>query len=296
MTSNSEIELHQPQSPLADQMKYAQAVSSANLLPAAYRGKPADIMLAMGLGQAMGLSPAESMYRIDVIQGKPTASAELIASNVRKAGHKLRMKVTENPPSATCTIIRSDDPDEPISITRDVAWARQMDLLGKDNYKKQPSTMLAWRAISACARLACSEALYGVNYTADEMYDLSVPGEVIEPRTGLGAALAAQGTSDPDPGDSPPVEPDAAPSPADQGESSGSEPRLLSNKTKFGRAFYARVGERNFETDAARLEYIVEAIGRFVESTKEMTEAEAAIVMRRLDEEDGITDADEVQS
>ena len=86
----TEIELHQPTGTLTEQMDYARAVSSAQLLPQAYRNKPADIMLAVGLGQSMGLSPAESLYRIDVIQGKPTASAELIAANVRKAGHKLR--------------------------------------------------------------------------------------------------------------------------------------------------------------------------------------------------------------
>src|SRR5690349_637624 len=112
------------QAPLAVQMDYARAVSVANLLPQAYRNKPADIMLAVGLGSAMGLSPAESLYRIDVIQGKPTASAELIAANVRKAGHRLRVKGDDS--SCTATIIRSDDPDFEFTVTRDVAWAQAM--------------------------------------------------------------------------------------------------------------------------------------------------------------------------
>jgi hypothetical protein len=71
---------------LRDVMDYARAVQSAQMLPDNYRGKPADIMLAVGLGSSMGLSPAESLYRIAVIKGKPTASAELIAANVRKRG------------------------------------------------------------------------------------------------------------------------------------------------------------------------------------------------------------------
>jgi hypothetical protein len=180
----TEIEIHRGSNDLAVQMDYARAVSSAALLPQAYRGKPADIMLAVGLGQSMGLSPAESLYRIDVIQGKPTASAELIAANVRKAGHKLRVRGDET--SATATIVRSDDPDFEFTVTRDQAWAQAMGLVGKDNYKKQPGTMLQWRAITAVARLACPEALYGVAYTADEMTDL--PGA--RPASGgLGAAL-----------------------------------------------------------------------------------------------------------
>src|SRR5690349_1720478 len=154
---------------LADQMRYAEVVSNANLLPPAYRGKPADILLAVGLGQSMGLSPAESLYRIDVIQGKPTASAELIAANVRKAGHKLRVRVDEKALSVTATIVRADDPDYEPTVTRDMQWAKRMGLDSKDNYKKQPTTMLQWRAVSAVARQACPEALYGVAYTADEI-------------------------------------------------------------------------------------------------------------------------------
>lgn len=165
---------------LAAQKDFALTVTSGDgspralaqsILPEQYRGNPANVMIAVGLGQSMGLSPAESLYRISVIKGKPSASAELIASNVRKAGHKLRVRVTENPPSATCTIIRADDPDEPTVITRDMEWASRMGLAGEHNYKKQPSTMLSWRAITACARLACPEALYGVAYTPDEIED-----------------------------------------------------------------------------------------------------------------------------
>src|SRR5690606_22089740 len=110
--SMTEIEL--PQAPaatnLTESMDYARAVSSAALLPEAYRGKPADIMLAVGLGQAMGLSPAESLYRIAVIKGKPTASAELIASNVRRAGHILRVHVDEAGMRVKASIFRADDP------------------------------------------------------------------------------------------------------------------------------------------------------------------------------------------
>ena len=162
---------------IGDQMAFAQEASSANIIPEVYRGKPANVLIAVGFGQSMGLSPAESLYRINVIQGKPTASAELIAAQVRKAGHKLRLSKDEGAQSVTCTIVRADDPKYPISVTRDKEWAKSMQLAGKDNYRKQPLTMLTWRAITACAREACPEALYGVAYTPDEMYDMDAPEE-----------------------------------------------------------------------------------------------------------------------
>lgn len=186
------ITKHETATDLGEQIRFAQAVvarpegAAASLLPQAYRDNPGNVLLAVGLGSSMGLSPAESLYRIDVIQGKPTASAELIASNVRKAGHKLRVETDEHAMRVTATIIRADDPDFPHVVTRDMEWAKAMGLTSKDNYKKQPLTMLEWRAISACARKACSEALYGVAYTSDEMYD---DGGVRPGRVGLGDVL-----------------------------------------------------------------------------------------------------------
>lgn len=157
---------------LAEQMQWCKAASVAGILPAAYKGKPADMLVAVGFGQSMGLSPSESLYRINVIQGKPTMSAELISAQVRKAGHKLRIKKDEKNQSVTVQIVRADDPEWPFEVTRDKKWAAEMGLSGKDNYKKQPMTMLTWRAITACAREACPEALFGVAYTPDEMHDL----------------------------------------------------------------------------------------------------------------------------
>ncbi len=172
---------------MEDELSFAQTVADSSLLPQAYRGNPANVLIAVNLGQAMGLGPAESLYRINVIQGKPTASAELIAAQVRKAGHKLRIDKDEARQSVTATIVRCDDPDYPISETRDAAWAKSMGLASKDNYKKQPMTMLTWRAITAAAREACPEALYGVAYTPDEMTDFQP-----EPRAAEASAAPAK--------------------------------------------------------------------------------------------------------
>lgn len=159
----------QPQLTLAEQMQYANTISKGSLVPKAYQGSPANILIAMDFGRSMGLSPAESLYRITVINGKPTASAELIAANVRRAGHKLRVKKDEQARKATVEIVRADDPDYTFSVTWDMAKAQQAQLSGKENWKKYPMAMLTARAITECARDACPEALYGVVYTGEEM-------------------------------------------------------------------------------------------------------------------------------
>lgn len=168
----------QQQITLQDQMAFAKAVCQSDIIPTVYRGKPANILVAVGYGAPLGLTPMQSLQDISVINGKPTASASFIASHVRMAGHKLRIKKDEKTLSVTATIVRSDDPDYPISVTRDKAWAQQMGLLNKDNYRKQPLTMLTWRAITAVAREACPEILYGVQYSPDELHDLDTNSDV----------------------------------------------------------------------------------------------------------------------
>lgn len=247
---------------LSEQMDYARAISTAQMLPENYRGKPADIMLAVGLGQSMGLSPAESLYRIAVIKGKPTASAELIAANVRKAGHKLRVRGDDT--TCTATIVRADDPEFEFTVTRDTDWAKRMGLADQPNYKKQPGTMLQWRAITAVARLACPEALYGVTYTPDEV-------EGIEDRpapkpTGKAALYEAVK-----------VESHEAERP---GDVDGGDP--ISDKTRA--KMFALLNEKGITDRDEQIRGMVHIIGRDIESRSELTEDEGRQVIARLEQ------------
>ena len=166
---SSEIALQQPAMTFAEQMQYAKTVCQGSLVPSAYRGQPANVLIAMDFGRSMGLSPAESLYRITVISGRPSASAELIAANVRRAGHRLRVKKDNKARWVTCEIVRKDDPDFTFTATWDMAKAQQANLSNKENWKKYPMAMLTARSITECARDACPEALYGVIYTGEEL-------------------------------------------------------------------------------------------------------------------------------
>lgn len=251
---------------LTAQMDFAKALAHGDILPQAYRGKPANVLVAIGLGQSMGLSPAESLYRIDVIQGKPTASAELIAANVRKAGHKLRVRVDEAAQSVTASIVRADDPEFEHTVTRDLAWAKQMGLATKDNYKKQPTTMLQWRAITAVARLACPEALFGVAYTPDEMHDMAPESPARR------QATVDDFTTEPAPVDVTEAEIIDDPEPV---EKLATEAQLTKMHTMLNAAGF---------TDPTTAKKTVEGlIGREFESSKELTQTEIQVVFTELE-------------
>jgi hypothetical protein len=167
-----------------DRMRYAEALSGASLLPDAYRGKPANVLLALEYGNALGIPPMVAIQQVHIIQGRPVASAQLIGALVRKAGHRLR--VTGDDKRAMCEIVRGDDPE--FTFRAEWTWDRAVaaKLTGKDTWKAYPGNMLRARAITECARDACPEALAGISYTAEELGDDTLPAEAY-PQTDDGA-------------------------------------------------------------------------------------------------------------
>ncbi len=268
----------------ADQMKFAEVVTSGgrggSILPESYRDNPANVLIAVGLGQSMGLSPAESLYRISVIKGKPAAGAELIAANVRKAGHKLRVR--GNDQSCTATIVRADDPDYEFTATRDMAWAQRMGLANNDNYKKQPGTMLQWRAITAVARLACPEALYGVTYTPDELTEAEPQRGQATATVTAAAFLPAQPTHNGAPAASVNPEPQADEVTGEVAEDRATDGQLRAMFAAFGDLPYDMPDGRTPEGREARLAYCSKVIGREVSTSKDLTGDEASAIIDAL--------------
>ena len=155
--------------PMRDRVDWAEKIARSNLLPRQYQNNPANVLLALEYGNALGISPVVAMQQIHVIEGKPTASAQLIGGLVRQAGHKLRVEFNDKTMTATATIIRSDDPDYQFTAVWNLDRAKAANLTGKGNWKTYPAAMLKARAITEVARDACPEALFGVAYTPEEL-------------------------------------------------------------------------------------------------------------------------------
>lgn len=144
-------------------------IAQSDLLPDAYRGKPANVLLAVETGRALGISPVEAINKINIIKGKPTISPELMAALVRRAGHKVRVSATDT--RAEVTIIRADDPDfVPDPVVWTIEKAKRAGIANRDQWSRYPSAMLRSRALSEACRMWASDALAGVTYTPEEMH------------------------------------------------------------------------------------------------------------------------------
>ena len=147
--------------PLPDRLAYAEALSKADLLPKQFAGKPADVLLAMEWGAALGMTPMQAINSIHVINGKPGLSANALAALVRRQGH--RMRVVGDEKEATASIWRRDDPEFEYRATWTLDMAKKAGLItGKDNWTKYPGAMLKARAQTAVVRDACPELIIGL--------------------------------------------------------------------------------------------------------------------------------------
>lgn len=168
----TEIDLHRQPTLLEQKMMFAEHLSKANLLPVDYRGKAANVLLAIEAGEALGIAPITAINMIHVIQGKPTISSQLMASLVRNAGHRLRVQILKDDAGkrfARASLWRKDDPE--FEFTAEWTWERatQAGLTSKDSWKNYSANMLKARAISEVCRDACPEVLAGISYTPDEL-------------------------------------------------------------------------------------------------------------------------------
>ncbi|MBM6588809.1 recombinase RecT [Brevibacterium sp. RIT 803] len=154
---------------IGEKQQYAELLAQASLLPKQYQRNPANVLLAMELGQSLSIPPIQAINEVHVIEGKPSASANLIGGLVRRAGHVLRIRVDREAMAATAQIIRNDDPDYTFEVTWTMDDAKRAGSTNKDNWKKYPIAMLKARAITEVAREACPEALMGISYTPDEL-------------------------------------------------------------------------------------------------------------------------------
>lgn len=154
-------------------------LAKSPLIPQSLRGKPADVFTILLMGRELGLEPMASLNNIHVIQGKPTMSAPMMIALVRRTypDARIKIEVDEKAKVAKCTAARHQKDPDPYTSTWDMNRAQMMNLIGKDNWKKQPMTMLKWRAVSDAIRTVFSDVLIGCQYTPDEAQDIEVESD-----------------------------------------------------------------------------------------------------------------------
>lgn len=127
---------------------------------------PEQAMAIILTGRELGIGTMAALNTINVIQGKPTVSPQLMLALINRSGQVENIQIDSGKDGATVTIKRKGR--SAYTARFGPAEAAAMQLNSKDNYKKQPATMYKWRAVADAARATFADVLLGL-YTPDEM-------------------------------------------------------------------------------------------------------------------------------
>jgi hypothetical protein len=148
---------------------YADRVCSTSMVPAAYRGKPAEACAAILAGAELGFSPMASLRAFDNIQGVPAPKAITLRAVVQAAGHQIRV-VESTSERAVVDGRRKGDIEWGAPSIWTIERASLMpQYKSNPNYKTNPAAMLLARATAEQCRWIASDAIMGMPYAAEEL-------------------------------------------------------------------------------------------------------------------------------
>ena len=143
----------------------AQSLVKTGFLPQAIK-TPEQALAIILTGRELGIPAMAALNTINVIQGKPTVSPQLMLALIERSGQLDDIKVDVTDKGATVTMKRKGRTQHTEHFGQ--TEAQSMGLMTKDNYKKQAGVMYKWRAVAACARTVFPDVILGL-YTPEEM-------------------------------------------------------------------------------------------------------------------------------
>ena len=158
----------------------AKIISRSDLAPKDYRGKPENTMVAIMMGQEIGVSPMQAVQGIAVINGRPSVWGDLLLALCRAhpqcqgIDESLEYDNAGNVIAAVCKARRNNHTQERRFSVED---AKRAGLWTKDGpWKQYPNRMLQMRARGFCLRDVFADALRGLS-CAEEQADFAVESE-----------------------------------------------------------------------------------------------------------------------
>ena len=155
--------------PILEQMEgmmyLGDTLVKSGLLPSSVKSKETAVAIMLK-ARELGIGPMEAFSSINIIQGKPTISPQLMIALAERSGALADYRIDDDGKCCTCTVIRRGR--SPFSASFSMDDAAKMELQSKGNWKSQPRVMRQWRAVSAAFRLVFADVLAGI-YIPDEV-------------------------------------------------------------------------------------------------------------------------------
>jgi hypothetical protein len=151
---------------------FCEQAAKSGLIPEHFRGKPADVMIAVQWGYEIGVTPIQALNNIAVIKGRAMIWGDLVLGLLQARRDVIEYVLEDDLDTiaktgrATCRIKRVGYPKETV-VTYTREMAAKAGLLQKDTYRQHEPRMLQMRARAFCARNAAADLLKGLDITDD---------------------------------------------------------------------------------------------------------------------------------
>ena len=156
---------------LAEAQEYALLISKSEMIPPAYRNKPANVLLAVQMGAEIGLKPLQAVQTIAVINGHPAVFGDGLIGLVRSSPlcEYVREGFDDDTMTAICIAKRKSQAEERRTFSQKDAevaglWSKP------GPWKQYPKRMLQMRARAFCLRDLFPDVLKGLA-VAEEVAD-----------------------------------------------------------------------------------------------------------------------------
>ncbi len=163
---------------LDEAMQFAKIMAESDLVPAAYKGKPGNILVACQMGHELGLTPMRALRCIAVINGRASmwgdeVLAMVLASPVCEYIHEDLSTDTVG----VCAVKRRGSPEHVATFT--LEDAKRAGLLGKPGpWQQHTGRMLKLRARGFALRDKFADVLAGL-VTTEEALDMPATSEAL---------------------------------------------------------------------------------------------------------------------
>jgi hypothetical protein len=160
---------------IEDAVRCAEIIALSSFCPKSMNGKPGDILVALQMGQELGLKPMQALQNIAVINGRPSlwGDAMLAVCRLSPDFEFIKEEYLEKDRGFVCTVKRRHEP-EFISKFSEVD-AKTAGLWNKEGpWKIYPKRMLQMRARGFALRDAFPDLLRGI-IIKEEAEDMPTP-------------------------------------------------------------------------------------------------------------------------
>lgn len=144
--------------------KLAEMLCKSSIVPKEMQGNPGNVLVAIGMGQEVGLGPLQAIQNIMVVNGRPSMWGDAVLGLVRASGllESFNETLDEKNGQATCQVVRKGEKNE-IVRTFSMLDAKRAGLDTKPGpWQGYPKRMLQMRARAWALRDAFPDVLKGL--------------------------------------------------------------------------------------------------------------------------------------